>query len=123
MELGRIPALGAEVAGSASSSSTTTSVALAAAAPAAAGLGKRTCSGLFGGGGDLTPTFINDEDTKIFHHYLKNACDKFDKNYYKLKESYYKIWFLIIKDNAREVLISLEKFIDKFENQGQNELP
>jgi hypothetical protein len=53
MELGRIPALGAEVAGSASSSSTTTSVALAAAAPAAAGLGKRTCSGLFGGGGDL----------------------------------------------------------------------
>ena len=49
MESGKVTALGADVAGSASSSSTTTSVALAAAAPAAAGLGMRTFSGLFGG--------------------------------------------------------------------------
>ena len=36
----------------------------------------------FGGGGDLTPTFQNDQDTEIFHNHLRAACDKFDENYY-----------------------------------------
>jgi coproporphyrinogen III oxidase len=36
----------------------------------------------FGGGIDLTPHYIVDEDAKWFHHYLKTACDKHNTNYY-----------------------------------------
>ncbi len=36
----------------------------------------------FGGGGDLTPIFPNNDDTELFHKHFKIACDKFDKNYY-----------------------------------------
>jgi coproporphyrinogen III oxidase len=32
----------------------------------------------FGGGGDMTPTFPDDLDTKIFHDFFKSACDKHD---------------------------------------------
>lgn len=42
----------------------------------------------FGGGADLTPTIPYDEDTRFFHETLKNACDKFDDQYY----SKYKQW-------------------------------
>lgn len=36
----------------------------------------------FGGGIDLTPHYIRDEDAIFFHETLKNACDKYDKGYY-----------------------------------------
>ena len=36
----------------------------------------------FGGGIDLTPHYIQEEDAKFFHQALKNTCDKFDANYY-----------------------------------------
>ena len=36
----------------------------------------------FGGGIDLTPHYIRDEDAIFFHETLKNACDKHDKEYY-----------------------------------------
>ncbi|XP_077293853.1 oxygen-dependent coproporphyrinogen-III oxidase isoform X2 [Arctopsyche grandis] len=36
----------------------------------------------FGGGTDLTPYYLNEEDTKHFHGSLKKACDKHDKSYY-----------------------------------------
>jgi len=36
----------------------------------------------FGGGIDLTPHYINEEDARFFHTALKTACDKHDKNYY-----------------------------------------
>ena len=58
----------------------------------------------FGGGGDLTPTFVNDEDTKIFHDHLKNACDKFDKNYYtKFKKNCDEYFYLPHRDESRGV--------------------
>jgi len=58
----------------------------------------------FGGGGDLTPTFVNDEDTKIFHGHLKNACDKFDKNYYtKFKKNCDEYFYLPHRDEFRGV--------------------
>lgn len=47
-----------------------------------------TTEGWFGGGGDLTPTFPDDEDTRIFHSGLKEACDRHDPNYYPR----YKAW-------------------------------
>jgi coproporphyrinogen III oxidase len=41
----------------------------------------------FGGGIDLTPHYINNEDAKFFHEQLKNTCDKHSEDYYpKFKE-------------------------------------
>ena len=36
----------------------------------------------FGGGADLTPYYLFDEDAVHFHRTLKNACDKFDVQFY-----------------------------------------
>lgn len=36
----------------------------------------------FGGGTDLTPYYLDEEDSKYFHCTLKKACDKHDKKYY-----------------------------------------
>jgi len=36
----------------------------------------------FGGGTDLTPYYLDEEDAVLFHKTLKNACDKHDKTYY-----------------------------------------
>ena len=36
----------------------------------------------FGGGGDLTPIFPIEKDTKDFHSAFKSACDKHDPEYY-----------------------------------------
>jgi len=41
-----------------------------------------TTKGWFGGGGDLTPVFPDDEETALFHRAYKEACDRYDKNYY-----------------------------------------
>lgn len=37
----------------------------------------------FGGGTDLTPYYLNEEDAVYFHLTLKNACDKHDETYYE----------------------------------------
>ena len=36
----------------------------------------------FGGGIDLTPHYVDEEDAKFFHTALKTACDKHASNYY-----------------------------------------
>ena len=36
----------------------------------------------FGGGTDLTPSYLFDEDVIAFHRGIKSACDAHDKNYY-----------------------------------------
>ncbi|XP_026736128.1 oxygen-dependent coproporphyrinogen-III oxidase-like isoform X2 [Trichoplusia ni] len=42
----------------------------------------------FGGGTDLTPYYLNEEDAEHFHLTLKEACDEHDKSYYEK----YKKW-------------------------------
>ena len=37
----------------------------------------------FGGGQDLTPYYLFEEDAKHFHSVCKSACDKHDKSFYK----------------------------------------
>lgn len=37
----------------------------------------------FGGGIDLTPHYVVEEDAKFFHSALKQSCDKHNSNYYK----------------------------------------
>lgn len=36
----------------------------------------------FGGGGDLTPIFPIEDDTRFFHECFKEACDQFSADYY-----------------------------------------
>lgn len=36
----------------------------------------------FGGGIDLTPHYVQEEDARFFHTALKNTCDRFDPEYY-----------------------------------------
>ena len=42
------------------------------------------CDRWFGGGTDLTPYYLFEEDAIHFHSTLKNACDKFDEKLYPL---------------------------------------
>lgn len=49
----------------------------------------------FGGGTDLTPNYLFDEDAIHFHRTIKEACDKHDKEYYprfkKWCDDYFKV--------------------------------
>lgn len=36
----------------------------------------------FGGGADLTPMYVNDDDTREFHQEFKSACDRHNPQYY-----------------------------------------
>ncbi|MEO6905417.1 MAG: oxygen-dependent coproporphyrinogen oxidase [Ginsengibacter sp.] len=36
----------------------------------------------FGGGTDLTPYYLFEEDARLFHQTYKNVCDEFDLNFY-----------------------------------------
>lgn len=36
----------------------------------------------FGGGIDLTPIYVNEEEAKFFHSAIKEICDKYDKTFY-----------------------------------------
>lgn len=42
----------------------------------------------FGGGADLTPSYLFEDDAKHFHKTLKNFCDKHDKDFYRS----HKVW-------------------------------
>ncbi len=44
--------------------------------------GERAADRWFGGGTDLTPYYLFEEDAKHFHQTYKNVCDKFDKSFY-----------------------------------------
>ena len=49
----------------------------------------------FGGGQDITPAYVNEDDMKHFHGSLKEVCDKHDPEYYpkfkKWADEYFKI--------------------------------
>ncbi|MCF1716492.1 oxygen-dependent coproporphyrinogen oxidase [Flavihumibacter sp. RY-1] len=50
----------------------------------------------FGGGTDLTPYYLFEEDARHFHQTYKNACDKFDESFYpafkKVCDEYFVNW-------------------------------
>jgi len=49
----------------------------------------------FGGGTDLNPSIVNDEDTKFFHEVLKKFCDKHNKDYYSKFKDWADTYFFI----------------------------
>jgi coproporphyrinogen III oxidase len=55
----------------------------------------------FGGGTDLTPYYLNEEDARHFHSSLKQACDKHNPTYYgKFKEWCDKYFFITHRGKA-----------------------
>lgn len=63
-----------------------------------------TTKSWFGGGGDLTPIYPEESETKLFHSYFKNACDKFDPNYYdKFKKECDDYFFLKHRSEHRGI--------------------
>ncbi len=49
----------------------------------------------FGGGIDLTPHYVIDEDARWFHQQLKNACDKHNPDYYPKFKNWADDYFFI----------------------------
>jgi coproporphyrinogen III oxidase len=49
----------------------------------------------FGGGIDLTPHYVNEEDAKFFHQQLKDVCDRFDPSYYSAFKTWADNYFFI----------------------------
>lgn len=63
-----------------------------------------TSKAWFGGGGDLTPMYPNDNDTALFHAAFKSACDTHNPEYYpKFKEWCDEYFFLPHRDEPRGV--------------------
>lgn len=58
----------------------------------------------FGGGIDLTPHYVYEEDARFFHQSLKDACDKTDAGYYpKFKKWADDYFFIKHRDETRGV--------------------
>lgn len=58
----------------------------------------------FGGGQDLTPYYLFEEDAKHFHQVCKTACDKFDPTFYsKFKENCDSYFWNTHRNEARGV--------------------
>jgi len=72
----------------------------------------------FGGGADLTPMYLNEEDTKEFHTAFKATCDKYDAEYYpKFKQQADDYFFLPHRNEPRGVGgIFYDYLSDDFEN-------
>lgn len=49
----------------------------------------------FGGGSDLTPSYLFEEDAKHFHKTIKTACDKHDKEFYPKFKKWADTYFYI----------------------------
>jgi len=49
----------------------------------------------FGGGIDLTPHYIFEEDARFFHGSLKSVCDRFNKNFYPRFKTWADDYFFI----------------------------
>jgi coproporphyrinogen III oxidase len=54
-----------------------------------------TTKSWFGGGGDLTPMYPNEDDTRDFHAACKAACDRHDPTYYERFKTWCDEYFLL----------------------------
>ena len=55
----------------------------------------------FGGGADLTPSYVNVEDARHFHQTLKAACDRHDPTYYPRFKRWADDYFHIVHRGER----------------------
>ncbi|MEE2998253.1 MAG: oxygen-dependent coproporphyrinogen oxidase [Pseudomonadota bacterium] len=63
-----------------------------------------TSKAWFGGGGDLTPMYPDEDDTEMFHGAFRQACEKYDPDYYpKFKKWCDDYFFLPHRNESRGV--------------------
>ncbi|XP_018305451.1 oxygen-dependent coproporphyrinogen-III oxidase [Mycetomoellerius zeteki] len=73
----------------------------------------------FGGGTDLTPYYLEEEDAKHFHKALKTACDKHDPSYYPKFKEWCDNYFNIVHRGERRGVGGI--FFDDLDTPSQNE--
>nr|CAG4636941.1 EOG090X04L5 [Ceriodaphnia reticulata]SVE72882.1 EOG090X04L5 [Ceriodaphnia reticulata] len=73
----------------------------------------------FGGGTDLTPYYLVEEDVKHFHSALKAACDPHDSGYYSKFKKWCDDYFLVSHRNERRGVGGI--FFDDFEKPSKEE--
>ncbi|XP_043702667.1 oxygen-dependent coproporphyrinogen-III oxidase, chloroplastic-like [Telopea speciosissima] len=74
----------------------------------------------FGGGTDLTPAYIFEEDVKHFHRVQKNTCDKFDPSFYPRFKKWCDDYFFIKHRGERRGLGGI--FFDDLNDYDQEML-
>lgn len=73
----------------------------------------------FGGGTDLTPYYLNEEDVKHFHRTLKATCDKHDPSYYAKYKQWCDNYFNITHRGERRGVGGI--FFDDLDTPSQEE--
>jgi len=74
----------------------------------------------FGGGTDLTPSYLFKEDAQHFHQTLKDACDKHDPEFYNTFKKYCDDYFVIKHRNERRGIGGI--FFDDMNDRDPEEL-
>ncbi|KAF9321492.1 Coproporphyrinogen-III oxidase [Podila horticola] len=74
----------------------------------------------FGGGCDLTPTILYEEDAVHFHKVIKEACDKHDPRYYRDFKKWCDDYFYISHRGERRGIGGI--FFDDLEDKSVDEL-
>ncbi|VEL40324.1 unnamed protein product [Protopolystoma xenopodis] len=65
----------------------------------------------FGGGSDLTPYFLNDEDAHHFHSELKKACDRHQPGWYERFKQQCDDYFIIKHRSELYTLCTFQFFL------------
>jgi len=73
----------------------------------------------FGGGCDLTPYYLDEEDAKHFHSTLKSACDKHNTKYYSKFKAWCDDYFRIKHRNISRGVGGI--FFDDVDSPGPEE--
>ena len=77
----------------------------------------------FGGGSDLTPYYLVEDDAVHFHQVMKSMCDKHNKTYYpKFKEACDKYFFNSHRDETRGVGGIFYDYMQEDENVSWEQL-
>jgi len=77
-------------------------------------------SSWFGGGIDLTPTYINQEEARWFHQILKDTCDKYNTNWYPEWKNWADDYFYL--DHRHETRGVGGIFFDRISTSNDSEL-
>ncbi|HWY12849.1 MAG TPA: oxygen-dependent coproporphyrinogen oxidase [Bacteroidia bacterium] len=70
-----------------------------------------------GGGIDLTPHYVNDDDAKYFHSEIKKVCDKHNENYYPKFKKWADDYFFIKHRNETRGVGGI--FFDKLNSDAE----
>jgi coproporphyrinogen III oxidase len=72
----------------------------------------------FGGGIDLTPHYVNENDARYFHEKLKKVCDSYNPNYYAEFKTWADTYFFLPHRNETRGIGGI--FFDRLEGEKRN---